>query len=235
MPIQLVVFDMAGTTVNDDNNVAFTLQAAMEQFGFSVSIEDVNVVMGYPKPEAIAELLRKFTSGHVDIQLVQDIHEVFVERMISFYKNSPLISEKEGVTSTFRRLKENGIKVAIDTGFSRDIADVILHRMGWNEALLIDVSIASDEVERGRPYPDMIYRAMELLQIGSAKFVAKVGDTVSDLQEGKAAGCRYVIGITTGSYSRKELEKVDNTHLIDDIAQVADIVLEELALQMAIK
>jgi len=76
---------------------------------------------------------------------------------------------------------------------------------------------------------------MELLQIGSAKFVAKVGDTVSDLQEGKAAGCRYVIGITTGSYSRKELEKVDNTHLIDDIAQVADIVLEELALQMAIK
>ena len=229
MPIQLVVFDMAGTTVNDDNNVAFTLQAALEQFGFGVSIEEVNLVMGYPKPDAIAELLRKFFPELVDPTLIKEIHEAFVEKMISFYQNSPLIREKEGVTATFRKLKQHGIKVGIDTGFSRDITDVILKRMGWNDEYLVDVSVASDEVERGRPYPDMVFRAMELLNISSAKYVAKVGDTVSDLQEGKSAGCSYVIGITTGSYTREELAKVDNTHLIDDITQVADIVLEEIS------
>ena len=50
-------------------------------------------------------------------------------------------------------------KVALDTGFTRAIADVILARLGW-DSTVVDASVASDEVERGRPYPDLIYRAM---------------------------------------------------------------------------
>jgi len=229
MSIQLVVFDMAGTTVHDENNVAITLQEALAQYGYAVTIEEVNVVMGYPKPDAIAELLKKFNGDAMNQLLVKEIHSVFVEKMIDFYANSPLIREKEGVTETFRRLKAAGVKVGIDTGFSRDITDVILQRMGWNKEYLVDVSITSDEVPHGRPYPDMIFRAMELLNITDVANVAKVGDTVSDLMEGTSAGCRFVIGITTGAYTREELSRSESTHLIDEITEVADIVLESEA------
>ncbi len=54
--------------------------------------------------------------------------------------------------------------------------------------------------------------------------VAKVGDTEVDVREGQNAGCKYVIGVTTGVFTREELEAYNPTHIIDDIAQVIDIV-----------
>ena len=224
MPIKLVVFDVAGTTVYDDNNVAETLQSAMLEYDFSVSIDDINVVMGYPKPEAIRRLLAAFPVEANEV-LLNRIHNSFVDRMISFYKNDPGVREKEGVSETFRILKEHNVLIGIDTGFSRDIADIILDKMGWMEDGLIDYSVTSDEVENGRPFPDMIYKTMEELGISSTAEVAKVGDTASDLMEGYAAGCKYVIGITTGAYSREELATEHHTHLISDIKEVLEIIL----------
>jgi phosphonatase-like hydrolase len=224
MPIKLIVFDMAGTTVEDDRNVAQTLVNAMDFFGYKATLEDANAVMGYPKPVAIKALMKKYAMAPVDEELVAAaIHEQFVLEMIGFYQKAP-VQEKEGASETFSILKEKGIKVAIDTGFSRDIADTIFNRLGWEKEKHFDVSITSDEVANGRPFPDMIYKAMELLQIDSALDVAKVGDTVSDLQEGSAAGCRYVIGITTGAYSAQELSKAQHTHLIERLSDVIEIV-----------
>jgi phosphoglycolate phosphatase-like HAD superfamily hydrolase len=70
----------------------------------------------------------------------------------------------------------------------------------------------------------MIYKAMDLLEINSVSEVAKVGDTVSDLQEGNAAGCKYVIGVTSGSYTAEELSKEKHTHLVSHLSEVVDIV-----------
>ena len=116
--------------------------------------------------------------------------------------------------------------MAIDTGFSRPIADAIIKRLGWNEHKLIDVSVTSDEVKFGRPHPDLIFEAMKRAGVKQARHVAKVGDTISDLQEGNAAGCSYVIGITTGAYTRHELAREKHTHLINSLLEVVDIVTQ---------
>ena len=216
---------MAGTTVNDDNNVAACVKEAMAEFGHEITIDDVKDVMGFPKPDAIAILLGKH--GISDSALVDKIHEVFVNKMIDFYSTHPQIREKNGASETFRRLKAKGINIGLDTGFSRDITNTIINRMGWEKENLIDVSVTSDEVDNGRPHPDMIYKAMTILNISSAAEVAKVGDTISDLQEGQSAGCKYVIGITTGTNTREELGTVYSTHLVDEISSVADIVLAD--------
>ncbi len=227
MAISLVVFDMAGTTVEDNNNVAEVLQSALKAFGYAVTIEEVNVVMGYPKPVAIQHLLEQHAGKEIaaDEAYVAEIHERFAKEMVEYYKLDEHIKEKKGATGVFRKLREKGIKVALDTGFSRDIADTIFDRLGWIKGEHYDISITSDEVVNGRPHPDMIFRAMELTKTTSAQEIAKVGDTLSDLQEGNAAGCRYVIGITTGSYSHEELEREQHTHLAGSLEEVADIVM----------
>lgn len=229
MAIKLVVFDMAGTTVEDNQNVAQALKSAIAAFGHEVSLEDINIVMGYPKPVAVRSLLQQYAGAAVaaDDELVNRIHDRFVKEIIVYYGESDGIREKEGAGAVFLRLKEMGIKVALDTGFSRDIANAIIQRLGWEKSVHYDVSITSDEVPRGRPYPDMIFRAMELLQINDVAEVVKVGDTLSDLQEGNAAGCRYVVGITTGAYSEEELNKEKHTHLVQRLDEIIDIVLEE--------
>jgi phosphonatase-like hydrolase len=228
MAIKLVVFDMAGTTVEDNQNVTHVLMTALRMFGYDVKISDVDTVMGYPKPEAIRMLLQQYAGGEVaaDKQLISDIHDRFVAEMKSFYKNNDNISAKDGAKEVFHALRQFGVKVGLDTGFSREIADVVFERLGWEEGKHFDISITSDEVANGRPYPDMIYKAMQLLGIDDINEVAKVGDTASDMQEGNAAGCKYVIGITTGSYTQEELQKEKHTHLIERLDEVLDIVLE---------
>ncbi len=236
MAIKLVVFDMAGTTVNDADNVHRALQQALQKAGYVVTRDEVNAFMGYAKPIAIQEVLRSkgvSTDKVTNQAYIQQIHQDFVEEMVRFYRDSQLVSEKPMVRATFRELRKRNIKVAIDTGFSREIADVIMERLGWKQDAIFDYSITSDEVPNGRPYPDMIYKAMQAMGIENAYEVAKVGDTISDVKQGRAAKCKLVIGVTTGAYTREELAHYEPTHLIDSLFQVIEIIDDEVAEQRA--
>ena len=55
----LVVLDMAGTTVQDDDAVNRCLCAALACAGLVVTRDEVNEVMGMPKPVAIGLLLER--------------------------------------------------------------------------------------------------------------------------------------------------------------------------------
>jgi phosphonatase-like hydrolase len=227
MPVKLVIFDMAGTTVEDSNNVHDALVQGFNEYNFTITVADANRVMGIPKPVAIKTLLEEnFEMKEPAAELVAQIHEAFKNAMLHFYKTDPDVKAKVNAVETFRALKSKGILVGVDTGFSRDIADTIFERLKWTEENLFDYSVTSDEVANGRPYPDMVLKAMKDLNISSAEEVAKVGDTASDLQEGTSAGCRYVIGITTGAFTRDELAKEPHTHLVNDLLEVVEIVLQ---------
>ena len=226
MDIKLVVFDMAGTTVKDKNNVTFALMDALADEGIHAEIEEINQVMGYPKPIAIEKLLALKCTDKSEItpKYIQEIHSRFVEYMVQYYKTSKEVGEKSGVQETFKILREAGIKVGIDTGFSREIADTIFERLGWQEGETFDFSVTSDEVENGRPYPDMVFHLMEKAGVEDAAQVAKVGDTGSDMMQGKTAGCALVIGVTTGSWSKDDLANEYHTHLIAELPEILDII-----------
>lgn len=223
MSVELVVFDIAGTNVKDKNIVGIAFQEAMRSRGYEIAIEEVNPIMGYQKPLAIQMMLEKHADNPAMItsELVNEIHDEFVGRMIDFYSTTQEISPLTNVEETFTILKEEGVKIALNTGFSRDIADVIIKRLGWEDK--IDCLVASDEVEKGRPYPYMIQKIMSELQIDSPEKIAKVGDTEVDINEGINAGCKYVIGVTTGAFTKEELIPYHPTHIIDNISEVVEI------------
>lgn len=225
MKIDLVVFDLAGTTVRDNHDVPKTLQRTLAKFDTYITLEEAIDVMGIAKPIAIHQLLTMYSDDLITItsEEIEAIHKVFVEDMIDFYKNDSSVGEKEGVSETFELLKKNNIKIAVDTGFDRQITDVLLERLGWVKDKLIDFSVTSDEVLRGRPSPDMIFRSMEYFRINDAGLVAKVGDTPVDLQEGNAAGCGLVIGVTTGAFTRDVLAQEKHTHLILSLPEIIPI------------
>jgi phosphonatase-like hydrolase len=209
---------MAGTTVNDDDSVNRCLRSALAAAGISVTAREVNAVMGLPKPTAISILLEGSGSGHAAQKQLDAIYDDFVSRSIAFFKQDPSVYEVRGTTRVFKALKSLNIRIALDTGFSRPIAQVILDRLGWSNSPLIDATICSDEVPRGRPYPDMIESLMSRLTVLDARRVAKVGDTPADLEEGENAGCGLVVGVTGGTHSRQQLEPYYHTSLIETIA-----------------
>jgi phosphonatase-like hydrolase len=226
MNIQLAVFDMAGTTVNDGDAVNRCFRAALAARGLDVQPEKVNAVMGMAKPEAIRRLIEE---SHLAFQLqdkIDEIHADFAKRMKSHYESDPSVQEIEGTAMTFAILRKAGVKVAVNSGFSRDICTVLLRRLRWlGPPPLIDASVASDEVPRGRPHPDMIRLLMKRFGLHDPVGVAKIGDTPVDLAEGTNAGCGLVVGVTSGTHTREELERHPHTHLVRSVADVPDLIL----------
>ncbi len=224
--IELVVFDMAGTTVHDEDSVNRCVRDALAAAGLVVTPAEVNRVMGLPKPEAIAILIER-SGRRADLDdRIEAIHRDFVARSIAFYESDPSVREIPDATRVFEVLQRAGVRVALNTGFNRAIASVILDRLGWSASPLIDGTICSDEVPRGRPHPDMILELMRRMQVGDPRRVAKVGDTPADLEEGRNAGCGLIVGVTQGTHHRRDLEVYPHTHLIDtisDIPQVLDL------------
>ena len=156
--IEVVVFDMAGTTVYDGDAVNASFRATLAAWGIEADPAAVNTVMGLPKPEAIRMLLERFGQPQgvtPPAEQIHAIHEDFTSRMRHYYSTDPAVREIPGAAAAFAALRRAGIKVALNTGFSRPIAAVLLARLGWAAPAVIDADVTSDEVPRGRPHPDM--------------------------------------------------------------------------------
>lgn len=225
--IQLAVFDMAGTTIHDENSVAKAFQRALNLHGYpKVTLQEANEKMGYSKPQAIRDLLliHEPDLDKITDSLIEEIHSAFVQGMLDFYANDPSIRAVADAEEVFEALQKMGIKVALDTGFSRDITDIILKRVGWADGRLVNASAASDEVPMGRPFPHMIQKIMAELGVTDPKSVIKIGDTEVDVNEGHNAGCLMSIGITSGVFSEEELIPHRPTHLAKNLKEVLQIV-----------
>jgi phosphonatase-like hydrolase len=228
---QLAVFDMAGTTVKDNGNVADALLAAFRKMDFVAPKEEIQLVMGYKKTDAIRMLLDKFypvqlTEGLGNRErLITAIHDRFVDEMIDFYTADPYLQPMRNAEDVFLWLKARSVKIALNSGFPRAVIDVILKRLRWNKSILIDYTIGSDEVPNGRPHPDMIYALMKKAGVKESSKVIKVGDTEVDIREGRNAGCSKVIAVTTGAFSQAGLEQYAPDHIIDDLMQIPALLL----------
>ncbi|MCI0389705.1 MAG: phosphonatase-like hydrolase [Acidobacteria bacterium] len=223
LPIELVVFDMAGTTVAEGGAVYRCLRDTLAANELELSDDAVHEVKGMDKREALRILIERSAMRDQLMPGLDAIHEDFVERMIGFYRADPSVAEMPGASETFRRLRQAGIKVALNTGFSREIVEALLERLDWAKTDLIDATVTSDEVERGRPHPDMIHHLMRKLGVTDSRRIAKVGDTPADLLEGRNAGCGLVIGVTQGSSTRGQLEQSPHDYLIGTVAELPEL------------
>jgi len=145
--------------------------------------------------------------------------------MISFYRQDPDLRPLPHAEELFSRLHQKGIKIALNTGFTRSITDAILQRLHWdNGSGGVDSVICSDEVPQGRPSPDMIHRLIAELNISSAGNVLKIGDTEVDVEEGRNAGCGVVVSVTTGAYTRTQLQQYRPDFIIDSLEELMPII-----------
>ncbi len=230
-PIKLVVFDMAGTTVTDQHEVERCFAEAAAQTGLTVSDERILAMQGLSK-RYVFETLWKEQLGadspevpvHVDVS-----YDVFRDVLESHYRTQGA-TPTEGCLDVFAQLHDRGINIALTTGFYRVVTDIILEKLGWLDGLdnqymggpdsLIQLSIASDEVPQGRPAPDMIRRAMQLLNVPDPRSVVNIGDTPSDLLSGQAAGVALNLGLTNGTHTRAQLEAYPHDKLLNSLREL---------------
>ena len=230
--IKLVVFDMAGTTVKDENEVEKCFIAAAEASSLPYEKDEIISMMGWSKIQVFETLWNKALPNEQPAILQEKIsysYTMFTEILENHYSTQP-VKPVEGCLDIFNWLKEQGVAIGLTTGFYRKVTNIILERLGWDKGLdnnykgsgLINVSVCSDEVEKGRPAPDMIYKCMESCGITDPEEVVNIGDTPSDLASGTAAGCLYSLGVTNGTHTKEQLMACTYHALFPSIVDLKD-------------
>jgi phosphonatase-like hydrolase len=216
--IRVAVFDMSGTTIVDKNEVLDCFYEALLQSGVEREKSYINTMMGWSKIEVFRTIwaveLGADTEGvEKKAQNSFAVFKTILEEYYAVHEMQPTL----GCLDIFEYLKSKDIKIALNTGFYRQVTDILLRKLNWKVGRDIDFSITSDEVPQGRPKPFMIQKIMTHFDVGNPNQVFKIGDTPSDLMEGKAAGC-WSFGVTNGSHTHSELTVYDNDGLFESLA-----------------
>ena len=219
----MIVFDMAGTTVDEDNVVYKTLQDAIVHYSYPVSLDQVlEFGAGKEKLQAIIDILEN-TGFKVSPENIDLIFAYFIDKLAKNYDTLD-VKPLPDVERIFKHLKERNIKVVLNTGYNRKTAESLIVKLGWEESNQFDLLITASDVDNNRPWPDMILLAMSKLNILDPKKVLKVGDSTVDIQEGQNAECLLSIGITSGAHTREQLREADPDFIINNVSELIGII-----------
>jgi phosphonatase-like hydrolase len=173
---------------------------------------------GTSKEEAIAGLLRAMGSDDSH-PYVTKVYEIFAGKLEEAYGRTPPVPFP-GVAEMFETLRRAGVRVALQTGYAAPVANSIMTGLGWTVGETVDALVTSDTVAASRPAPYLVFHAMEATGARDVRRVLTAGDTPNDLRAGMNAGAGFVVGVTTGSFTRSQLEAEPHTHILDSVAAV---------------
>jgi phosphoglycolate phosphatase len=216
--INLVAFDVAGTTVNDDGLVVAAFKAAFEKSQPELWREKGAIWTQYAIDTMGQSKIHVFTELLGDIEKAHAANVAFEEAYMNEVAEQG-ISPIAGTLEIFADLRERGIAIALTTGFSRSTLDPMLFELGWLG--LIDASVTPEEAGRGRPHPDMLNFLANKLNIQSPELVMVVGDTAADMQSGVAFGATNIVGVLSGAHSRETLHDAGATSVINSVADLS--------------
>ncbi len=235
--IQLVVLDMAGTTILDEHEVEKCFKLAAQKNGLNSNDDRILALQGYAKLHVFKTLWAE-QLGEKDPSISQRAnasYQDFTEILENHYLNHE-IKPTEGCLELFHYLHQEGIYIALTTGFYRKVANIILDKIGWGKSLNqnfmnihnkrgIHLSVCPDEVNgEGRPSPRMIELAMSRFGISNKSQVINVGDTPVDLAFGKNAGVRLALGVCNGTHTRNQLEVYPHDGLLNNLTELIPII-----------
>ncbi|MGJ8735521.1 phosphonatase-like hydrolase [Zobellia laminariae] len=220
--IELAVFDMAGTVVNESNVVYKTVQKAINKKGYDFTLEFVlEHGAGKEKHQAIKDILKADNNSISEPS--EPIFEDFKQLLDEAYHDLKVTSF-DGVEEVLTKLKSQHIKIALNTGYNRAIAELLLQKMNWTKGNQYDTLVTADDVLEGRPHPAMIIKAMQVLEVSDANKVLKAGDSIIDIEEGKNALCGVTIGVTTGAHTEEQLKSAEPTYVLNSLIELTNYI-----------
>ena len=207
--IKGIVFDMDGTLLDSTSTLIDAWYSALSSFSDDVPKEEVAKAVKGSMP---SDMLIKTFVGNAEADTIDKVKELRARAATGRLSSDSLFT---GVPYTLKELHVMGIKLAIATGMSHDLLDVVAESKGLSK--VVDAIISSDEVEHGKPAPDVIIEAFRRIGINPKEGLV-VGDSENDVLSGKGAGA-----ITALVCSDKQVNtKAD--FVISNIAEILNLI-----------
>lgn len=208
-----VFFDLDGTLADTVELILRSFRHTMQtHLGETPADERWLATIGIPLPVQ----LRDFARDDEECLAMRETYVAF-QRTV----HDDMVSSFPGALQVLDELRGRGTSLAVVTSKARGIARRTMDVCGLWEA--VDVVVCGDEVERGKPDPEPVLRALRALNLDDRPHeVLFVGDSPVDLRAGKAAGTRTA-AVAWGPIARALL-----------VAEAPDFFLDELVDLLAI-
>ena len=190
--IELICFDMAGTTMIDNGLVLEAFERTIDGLGLDdATAQDARAYVVATMGQSKIDVFRALFAERSD-----DANASFERHFVEAAQELG-VSEIPGARSTVETLRGLGHLVALTTGFSAATRETLIAILGWDD--LFDMRVSPSDAGRGRPAPDMLLRCALELRITSVSALMAVGDTASDMVAGRRAGAGLCVGVLSGT------------------------------------
>jgi phosphoglycolate phosphatase len=202
--IKAVLFDMDGTVLNTLNDIKDSVNYALSQFGLSPkSDDDIKLAIGNGAYTLIERVVPK-TYTEEKIRQVFNVYQPYYEKHSNIHTGP-----YPGIMDLLKDLKKRGYQIGVVSNKFEHMVQKL------NEEIfqgLFDVAIGEVKNIPIKPAPDMIYKALKMLNVTQDE-VIYLGDTKTDMQTANNAHIRSV-GVTWGFRDENELKEHGAKHII---------------------
>jgi HAD superfamily hydrolase (TIGR01509 family) len=205
-----VIFDCDGTLVDSEPLARSAWERALGRYGYALTDDDAEASVGLPYPRVHA-----YFAERVELPPAEPFWGEFSGELFALIDSE--LAPFDDAVSAARELRSRGVPVGVASSSPRDRLQRTLRRAGLLDAF--DVVVAGDEVENGKPAPDMFLLAARRLGVPPEECVV-IEDSPPGVQAGLAAG------MTTLAVSRvpgTEAALADADRVVDFLT--ADVIL----------
>lgn len=179
-----IIFDMDGILIDSERQSNEGWLWAAGQLGVDMPMWLIDSFKGAPA-ELCCKFFDDYYKGVIDYWEAKELRT----RHIYKIRETEGIPVKKGVKDIFEYIRNNGLKCAVATSTRRESAEKTLHEIGvWD---YLDAVVYGDEVERGKPEPDIFLRAAKAIGVNPSEAVV-VEDSINGIKAGYAADMRVV-------------------------------------------
>lgn len=179
-----IIFDMDGILIDSERQSNEGWIWAAGQLGVDMPMWLIDSFKGAPA-ELCCKFFDDYYKGVIDYWEAKELRTQRVYKI----RETEGIPVKKGVKDIFEYIRNNGLKCAVATSTRRESAEKTLHEIGvWD---YLDAVVYGDEVEHGKPEPDIFLRAAKAIGVNPSEAVV-VEDSINGIKAGYAADMRVV-------------------------------------------
>jgi HAD superfamily hydrolase (TIGR01509 family) len=189
MAIEAVIFDCDGTLVDSEPLARAAWERTLGPYGYAIGDEEYPGLVGLPYARVHGYFAQR-------IAALPDAGAFWEDYSAALFAliDGELVAFADAL-ETVGALRERGVAVAVASSSPRARLDRTLQRAGLEEAFA--VSVAGDEIEHGKPAPDLFLAAADRLGVAPAA-CAVIEDSAPGVAAGLAAGMRTVAIVRDG-------------------------------------
>ncbi|MBO7371198.1 MAG: HAD-IA family hydrolase, partial [Bacteroidales bacterium] len=203
--MKLAIFDFDGTLGDTTGIILTTMAATFRAMGRQpLSEAQYRSVIGLPLEKCFSSLIPLDEAGEAE-------YAAAYRKMFDELDKKGAVTLYPGVLDTMRKLKDDGMKLAIASSRHRHTLDRYIAELGL--APLIEMTVGADDVTKAKPDPQPVNIILDALGVPAAE-AAMVGDAPFDILMGRAAGCR-TIAVTYGNGTAEDLRAAGADFLAD--------------------